>query len=131
MSGRRERMTNDILLDAVPVANQSVKTQQHGKALELVVPLRQRRWMGPPLSWFLPFRKERRFALDEVGQHVWRSCNGRRTTEQIIERFASRYNVRFHDARVPVTQFLRTLVERNLVALVIRQPEGDGQETAE
>ncbi|MFA9480410.1 PqqD family protein [Phycisphaerales bacterium AB-hyl4] len=136
MSQRPPRMTNEMLLDAIPVVNQAVKARQHGKAMELIVPLRQTWWMGPPLSWVFPFREERRIALDAVGQEVWRSCNGRRTTEQIIERFANKYNVRFHDARLAVTQFLRSLLERNLVALVLPEQDsgqpsaGPGQVTA-
>lgn len=125
MSQRPSRMTNEMLLEAIPVANQAVKVRQNGKAVTLVVPLRQTWWMGPPLSWVFPFRADRRIALDAVGQEVWRSCNGHRTTEQIIERFASKYNVRFHDARLAVTQFLRSLLERNLVALVM--PDDDDQ----
>ncbi|MEX0655239.1 MAG: PqqD family protein [Phycisphaeraceae bacterium] len=123
MSKHPSRLTNNMLLDAIPVANEAVKTRQYGKAMALVVPIRKSAWMGPPLSWIFPFRDERTFALDTVGQEVWRACNGRRTTEQIIERFANKYNVRFHDARLAVTQFLRTLVERNLVALIL--PEAD------
>lgn len=119
MSKRRPRISNELLLRMVPVVNEAVEVHRQGKAVTLVVPIRQRKWMGRPLSWVFPFRTERRYALDHVGQEVWRSCNGRRTTEQIIERFASKYNVRFHDARLAVTQFLQTLVQRKLVALVM------------
>ena len=125
MNPRPTRMSSNLLLDAVPVVNQAVKVRQSGKALTLTVPIRKRVWMGPPLSWILPFRDERRFAMDEVGQEVWRWCNGRRTTEQIIERFANKYNLRFHDARVAVTQYLRTLVQRNLVVLVLPEKSRD------
>ncbi|MEX0746221.1 MAG: PqqD family protein [Phycisphaeraceae bacterium] len=119
MSSPGKRMSSEVLLDAVPVVNRAVRTERHEKTLLLIVPIQQRWWMGPPLSWVFPFREERRIALDAQGQEVWRSCNGRRTTEQVIERFAKKYNVRFHDARISVTQFLRTLVHRRVVALML------------
>jgi len=56
--------------------------------------------------------------LDALGRQVFVACDGSRTTEQIVEEFAERHRLRFHEARLSVLTFLRSLVERNLVALV-------------
>lgn len=111
------------LLDAVPTANRAVRIERRGQSVVLFVPIQPSFWTGPPFSWFLPFRKERGFALDALGQEVFSACDGRRTLEEIVEAFAARHRIRFHEARVSVTQFLRTLSERNLVALIV--PRGE------
>jgi hypothetical protein len=112
------------ILDAVPTPNSAVRLERRGESVVLFVPLRPRFWTGPPFSWLLPFRKERGYALDALGQEVFTACDGERTLEQIIEAFASRHRIRFHEARLAVTQFLRSLSERNLVALVVPRTEG-------
>jgi len=115
-----ERIDLEQLLDAIPTTNAAVRVERQGDAVVLFVPIRRRFWMGPPFSWLLPFRKERGFALDALGAEVFSACDGERTLEQIIEGFAGRHRLRFHEARLAVTQFLRSLSERNLVAVVVR-----------
>ncbi|MEX0886591.1 MAG: PqqD family protein [Phycisphaeraceae bacterium] len=126
---RVQRDASRHLLDAVPTVNQAVRVKQQGKALVLRVPIRQPWWMGPPLGWFCQFRDEKRYVLDEQGQELWRMCNGKRRTEEIIERFATRHQLRFHEARVAVMEYLGTLLKRNLMVMVLPQGgRGEGQE---
>jgi hypothetical protein len=106
------------LLDLVPVKNGAIRQEERGTRLVLWVPLRRRWWMGPPIAWILPFRSEKGVELDAIGQQVFGACDGTRTTEQIIEEFAARHRLRFHEARLSVLSFLRSLAERKLVALV-------------
>lgn len=117
----REPSSMDMskLLATVPVANQSVRETRHGQTLILYVPIRRRWWMRPPLSWLpgVQFRDERGIALDRLGEQVWLACDGRQTTEQIVERFAATHKIRFHEARLSVMSFLSMLMERNLIAL--------------
>jgi hypothetical protein len=87
------------------------------------VPIRRRFWLTG-LAWFLPFRKEKGIALDAVGSTVWVACDGRRRVEEIVEGFAARHQLRFHEARLSVGQFLRSLVERNLLVLAVPSAEG-------
>ena len=116
-----KRIELEQLLDAIPTANTAVRVERDGDAVVLFVPIKPRFWMGPPFSWLLPFRKERGFALDALGAEVFSACDGRQTLEQIIDGFASRHRLRFHEARLAVTQFLRSLSERNLVAVVVQE----------
>jgi hypothetical protein len=109
------------LLDAVPTHNQAVRSERRANALLLWVPIRRRGWMLGPLRWLLPFRDEKGIALDAVGQEVWQACDGKRRLEEIIEQFAEHHQLRFHEARLSVLQFVRSLVQRNLVALVVPQ----------
>lgn len=105
------------LLDAVPLRNAAVQAQEQDDVLLLTVPRRRRWWMRPPLSWWLKFRTHRQVSLDALGRDVWNACSGAKTVEQIIEAFAQDHHLRFHEARLSVTTFLRMLVERNLVVL--------------
>ncbi|MGB2998043.1 MAG: PqqD family protein [Phycisphaerae bacterium] len=123
---KQPALTRNDLLDAVPVRNQRVITeQQGGDRLVLRVPLRERWYMKPPLGWLMPFSRERRVALDRLGAAVWEACDGRRTIEEVVERFAGRYHLTFHEARISVEQFLRELVRRGLVVLAGRSRGGD------
>ena len=108
------------LLATVPVVNEAVRERKNGRTLVLYVPIRKRWWMRPPLSWMpgVQFRDERGVALDELGQEVWRQIDGRRSTEQIVETFADRHRLRFHEARLTVMEFLRMLMARQLIAAV-------------
>jgi hypothetical protein len=106
------------LLDTVPVPNEAVRRVPKERGLLLWVPIQKRWWMGPPLGWVLPFRSEKGIALDALGAEVYGACDGTTTTERIIEAFAKRHKIRFHEARLSVLAFLKSLVTRNLVVLV-------------
>lgn len=107
------------VLDAVPTCNRAVREERRAGALVLWVPIQRRWWMSGPVGWLLPFRREKGIELDALGQQVWQACDGERRIEQIIEDFAREHQVRFHEARLSVMQFLRALMQRNLVALVV------------
>jgi hypothetical protein len=117
-----DRLDPAVLLDAVPSQNQVLRLEPRGSSLVVWVPIRKRWWMRPPLSWILPFRSEKGVELDALGHEVFIACDGSRTTERIVEEFAERHRLRFHEARLSVLSFLKSLVERNLVALVL--PKG-------
>ncbi len=101
----------------------TVDALRDGGAL-VKVPPRRPRWMTPPISWVLPFSPERRVQLDAIGADVLNLCNGARRVEQIIESFASANKLTFREARIPVTQFLRQLTERGLIAIVASSKAG-------
>jgi len=106
----------DQLLDSVPIRNKAVeeKSADHD-GLRLSVPFRRRWYMHPPLTWILPLGRSRTMRLDTLGREVWEMVNGRNTTETIIERFAERYHISFHEARLSVTQFLHLLTQNDAV----------------
>jgi hypothetical protein len=118
MKGKPTLPTFDQLLDAIPTCNRAVRVEPRGDALILWVPIRRRIWMTG-LAWVFPFRKEKGIALDTVGALVWSACDGRRRVEEIVEGFAERHQLRFHEARLSVSHFLKSLVERNLLVLAV------------
>ncbi len=123
MTRAPEKLDPSQMLDLVPAANRAVRAERRGQTLILYVPIRKRWWMRGPFGWLLPFRQEKGLALDSLGREVWEACDGQRTIEQITEGFAQRHRVRFHEAKLSVVTFLRSLVERQVVVLVLNQPE--------
>jgi hypothetical protein len=106
------------MLDCVPLRNAAVTTERGADgALVLRVPVEPRWFMQPPVSWILPFRRERAVALDPLGEEIWNHCDGGHSVEHIIEHFAEHHHLSFHEARLSVAQFLRGLTERGLVAV--------------
>jgi hypothetical protein len=107
------------LLDAVVVPNGAIVQEERRGALVLWLPLRRRWWMRAPFCWLLPLRNRRGFELDELGREVFLECDGERRLEDVIERFAERHGLRFHEARQSVSQFLASMFERKLLTLAV------------
>lgn len=105
-------------LAAFPTRNAAVREERRGDALVLFVPLKQRWWTAGPVAWVLPLRREKAVALDAIGKEVWQACDGRRALETIVEDFAERHRLGFHEARLAVMRFLRMLAQRKLLVLV-------------
>jgi hypothetical protein len=115
------------MLDAVPVRNEVVRSETTAAGeLVLRVALEPRWYLRPPVTWLLPARRDRAVALDRLGAEVWRACDGRRTVEQIVDAFAARHHLRFHEARLSVMSFLQDLTRRGLVVMVVPKPSEAG-----
>jgi len=117
------------VLEAVPVRNAAARlVERREEELCLAVAVRRPRWMVPPISWVVPLGVERRVRLDRMGSEIWDLCDGERTVEDMIDEFAARHSLSFHEARVAVTGYLRELVRRGLLAIAIRDTEAGDQE---
>ena len=124
MSAKSEdRLTQESLLSAVLYRNEAVRVENVDKGKILRVPIRRRWYMRAPLSWVMPFRKERGFSLDRLGSEVWEACDGHHTVENVVEQFAEKHRISFHEARLAVMQFVRELVRRKLVAAALPDSE--------
>ena len=106
------------MLRAVPVRNRLVRSEERvGQALVLRTPVRRSWYMRRPLSWILPFSESRAVELDRLGAEVWERCDGVSNAETIIEEFAERHRLSFHEARLSVMEFLRHLVQRGFLVI--------------
>jgi hypothetical protein len=117
------------MLEAVPVPNAAARVEDGPEPRELTVTVEttRPRWLRPPLSWIVPFRPERRTRLDRLGTRVWRLCDGQRTVEQVVDTFAEQYRLTFHEARVAVTDHLRLLIQRGILAIGL-PPDPEAEE---
>jgi hypothetical protein len=113
------KISLDDMLAAVPVQNRSAECAKDTEnELHLRVPLRRRWYMSAPFSWAFPFRTHRGFSLDRLGREVWKACDGTRCVEEIVETFASKHHLSFHEARTAVSEFLKSLTQRGLIVIV-------------
>ncbi|HDZ20057.1 MAG TPA: PqqD family protein [Phycisphaerae bacterium] len=110
--------TRDFLA-AVPHLNQAMTLDRQspkGPTARVEIP---RPWyLVPPISWILPFGKYRQIQLDAIGVELLDLCDGRRPIENIIEIFAANHKLTFREAQLPVTQYLRKLTQRGILAIV-------------
>ncbi|MCC7147092.1 MAG: PqqD family protein [Phycisphaeraceae bacterium] len=106
------------LLQATPTPNRAVRRERRQKDLVVYLPLRRRWFNAPPFSWLLPFRTEKAVGLDHLGTEVYEACDGRTAVQAIIEDFALRHKLTFHEARVSVCAFLQQLTSRRLIVMV-------------
>lgn len=114
----KRQMAVSQLLSAVPHKNEAMKLQPAGRGALVSVPVRRPKWLAPPVSWILPWSRHRRVQLDEPGTEVLNLCDGQRTVEEIIERFAQEHRLSFREGQTAVTQFLRELVRRGIIVLL-------------
>lgn len=118
----RPQPTPEQMLKAVPHQNVHLRVESETDGGQQVsVPLKRPRWYVPPLSWVLPWRDRRRIQLDAVGTGVLNRCDGQTRVEQIVRAFAAQHKMSFREAQVPVTQFLKMLTKRGVIALVAQK----------
>jgi len=121
-----ETLTREDSLGAVVHANQRLRAaHKEDGTVTLYAPFRASpmverlsRWLGGPDE-----PPEAKIELDEVGSFVWTMCDGRTTVREMIARLAEKYKLGRKEASSSLTVFLRSLAQRNLVAVVIRKPE--------
>jgi hypothetical protein len=93
------------------------KTGAQGGEWRIDVPTRRPGWLVPPISWIVRPPATRTLVLDAMGLDVWSLCNGERTVESIIEAFAAANGLTFHEARVSVTAYLKSLLQQGALAV--------------
>ena len=112
------------MLRAVPTPNARARTVPAERGAVVHVPIQKRWFHRGPTAWLLPLRDYRKIGLDSVGADVWDACDGRTQAGVIIERFALRHRLRFHEARMAVLHLLRDLTQRGALVMVGLEPEG-------
>jgi len=122
----KQRIPAGEMLQAVPHRNRAMQLTRRSDGTALAaVPMRRPRYLVPPLSWLLPYSTHRRVELDRLGAKVLDLCDGQRTVECVIEKFAADHKLSFREAQLSVTQFLSQLLQRGLIALVGRKKGHD------
>ena len=114
----------DSVLKAVLIPNQAVKVlkEEADGSLTLAVPTRKPPMIRGVFSWLVRVPKERWSVLDPIGAAIWKSCDGKRTVEEIVVKFATFYRLSFHESRVSVTGYVKTLLQRGVLAVAMEEP---------
>lgn len=111
----------DAMLKAVLLPNRAARVvrEEPDGSLTLAVPTRKPPFMHRLFSWLIRVPKERLTVLDPIGAAIWRSCDGKRSVEEIVEKFATFYHLSFHESRVSVTGYVTTLLQRGVLAVAV------------
>jgi hypothetical protein len=107
------------LYRAVPFPNERLRREPAGNGLVIEVPRKTAGAGRRVLSWFVPVSPTRRLRLDELGAAVFADCSGERNVGDIIRRFAARFRLTFHESRLCIMMFLRTLIERGAIGVAL------------
>lgn len=119
-SGPVRRSWRDMLENTL---YQNLKVQAEWNAnrttLTLKIPTKRPDWLVPPVSWVVRPPAYRSLVLDPVGADLWTWCDGSRNVEKVVEMFAQKHSLTFHEARVSATSYLKDLVRRGALAVAI------------
>jgi hypothetical protein len=106
------------MLTAIPRQNAAAEVERSTDgALRISVRLQLPKWLVPPISWFVRPRTRRSVQLDEIGQLVWMWSDGTRSVEDVVDAFAQHFALTFHEARVLVTGFMKSLMQRGILVM--------------
>ena len=119
--GDLDALTLEELYRAVPVQNEGAKRLPVKDGLVLEIPLKKPAGRWSLLAWFVPVSSHRRVYLDELGCSVFVDCDGKTSVRKIIHRFADRYRLTFHEARLSIMMFLKSLIRRGALAIVLKR----------
>ena len=109
------------MLAAVLLPNRAARVVREDAdgSLTLAVSTRKPSFFRGLISWLVRVPSERLTILDPMGAAIWKSCNGKRTVEEIVERFATFYRLSFHESRVSVTGYVSSLLQRGVLAVAV------------
>jgi hypothetical protein len=113
-----KRLSLDELLAAIPIRNAELTSTTEGEdRIVLRVPIRKKWYTSAPFTWIFPFRTHRAVELDPLGCQVWAACDGINSIERIIEQFSATNHLSFHEARLGVLEFLKSLTRRGIIVI--------------
>jgi hypothetical protein len=117
--------TWDAMLRAVLLPNRLARIvrEEPDGTIALAVPTRKPPALQRAFSWLVRVPKERITVLDPIGSEIWRACDGKRSVEAIVENFAKRHHLSFHESRVSVTSYSTSLVRRGVLAVAVEPSE--------
>ena len=108
------------MLAATSVRNEAatvVKDEEN--AVSVSVRNKKPGYRVPPISWFVPYKPVITIELDGLGARLWHCCDGNHTVEQICDIFSREYGLTFHEAKTAVTDYLKKLIQRGVLAIVM------------
>ena len=131
MSDKKDSLKPDTpkswkqMLLAVPTPNvaANAKVDDETGLVTVTVKNKKPEYMFPPISWVVHFSPKKEITLDEIGSRIWKWCNGKNTVENIIDNFKDAYELTFHEARTSVVEYLKQLIQRGVVAVIIQEEQ--------
>ncbi len=118
---KRKFLSRKRILTSVPWRNERVQESRdlHGGLL-LTLP-RGEAGRDRILSLFLALPRQRTFAIEEMGEWVWRRCDGKHTVDDIAHLGAKKWSVGLQTARQAVFRYTGILVKRGLLSIEVKK----------
>ena len=108
------------MLAATPVRNEAATVvKDEADAVSVSVRNQKPGYRIPPISWFVPYKPVITIELDGPGARLWHLCDGDHTVEQICDIFSGEYGLTFHEAKTAVTDYLKKLIQRGVLAIMM------------
>jgi len=121
---RRKRISREQILKARPIINPAVQWSR-GEEGEIIITLKRREdWWVKFLSALFVVPRERKIALDEIGSMLWELFDGQHTIKELAQMLAERLKISYKEAELSLTEYLRILARKRLVALIV----GEGKD---
>lgn len=107
------------MLAAVPVRNAAATVTRTQRGTVNVQVKGDPMPLLKPIYRLLKVAVQRTVVLDRLGTEMWELCDDRRTVEEVVDIFAGRHRLTFHESRVAVTNYLKQLVQRGVLAMAM------------
>ena len=108
-------------LNSVPVRNERAQVTRGADGTAVVtVEVSCPPWMKPFRRWFA-IRPTARFRLDATGTDVYDSIDGRKTFERLVDEFAAKHDLTFHESRAMMMNYVQMLMKRGLIAVAVKE----------
>jgi len=105
-------------LAGIPVRSESLAVLEKDDGSGSVVKIRVPR-SAHFLDRFRPAVMEKRFELDELGTYVLGLIDGKKSSRELVDAFASDYGVNRREAELSVVSFLKMLMQRQVISIVV------------
>lgn len=116
---RKPRMSRSQALEARPIRNPALKWEELDSGEVTITLPRRRDAVGKLLQVLFYIPNSRPVNLDVVGANVWKLSDGEHTVNQITDALTEEHKLHRREAEVSLTEFLKTLGKRNMVAFVV------------
>lgn len=115
----KPKLTRKQALLARPVRNPALKWEQLDNGEVRIILPRRDDGIGKVLSVLFYVPKSRPVSLDVVGASVWQLCDGEHTVDDLVEALMDEHRLHRREAEVSLTEFLKTLGKRHMVAFIV------------
>jgi hypothetical protein len=116
---KKPRLSREHALQARPIRNPALKWEELDNGEVQVVLPRRKDVVGKLLSSVFYVPQSKPISLDVVGARVWKLCDGEHTVHDLTEALMEEHKLHRREAEVSLTEFLRMLGKRNMVAFVV------------
>jgi hypothetical protein len=116
---KKPRLSREHALQARPIRNPALEWEELDNGEVRVVLPRRRDLVGKLLSSVFYVPQSKPISLDVVGARVWKLCDGEHSVHDITEALMEEHKLHRREAEVSLTEFLRMLGKRNMVAFVV------------